>query len=97
MSGKRSRLRWPHPCDSSLGWGFRFASTPDEGRFERTRFRNRAALRGAEPCVILHRSLLDVGTKDPARQALTAEVPTYLIDPEVAVPKRLRTRDAKSR
>src|SRR5262249_36636266 len=21
MPGKRCRLRWPHPCDSSLGWG----------------------------------------------------------------------------
>lgn len=59
------------------------------------RFRNRAMLRGAGLCVIVHRSVLDAGTKDLARQALAAEVPTYLIEDERAVPRRLRAWDER--
>jgi hypothetical protein len=58
------------------------------------RFRNRAMLRGAGLCVILHRSILDPGMKDLARQALAAEVPTYLIEDEQARPRRLKAGDA---
>ena len=58
------------------------------------RFRNRAMLRGAELCVIVHRSLLDAGTKDLARQALAAGVPTFLIANEQAVPRRLGEGDS---
>jgi hypothetical protein len=58
------------------------------------RFRNHAMLRGAELCVIVHRSLLDAGTKDLARQALAAGVPTYLIANEQAVPRRLKEGDS---
>jgi hypothetical protein len=54
-----------------------------------------AMLRGAEICVIVHRSLLDCGTKDLARQALAAVVPTYLIANELAVPSRLEEGDAE--
>lgn len=59
------------------------------------RFRNRAMLRGADLCVILHRSLLDVGTKDLARQALTAGLPTYLIGDEQAMSRRLSEGDTR--
>jgi hypothetical protein len=59
------------------------------------RFRNRAMLRGAELCVIVRRSLLDAGTKDLARQALAVGVPTYLIESEAAVPRRLKEGDAE--
>jgi hypothetical protein len=59
------------------------------------RFRNRAMLRGAELCILAHRSLLDAGAKDLARQALAAGVPTYLIADEQAVPNRLEEGDAK--
>jgi hypothetical protein len=52
-------------------------------------------LRGAELCVLVHRSLLDAGTKDLARQALAAGVPAYAIDDEQAVPSRLKEGDAK--
>jgi hypothetical protein len=63
---------------------------------EAIRFRNREMLRaGAQLCVILHRSVLDAGTKDLARQAIEAGVPTYLIDSEEGRPKRIRTGDAR--
>jgi hypothetical protein len=45
---------------------------------------------GAGLCVILHRSLLNVGTKDLARQAIAAGIPTYLTDSEHAAPRRVR-------
>jgi hypothetical protein len=57
------------------------------------RFRNRAMLRGADLCVV-HRSLLDAGAKDLARPALATGVPTYLIEDEKAVPRRIREGDA---
>ena len=40
--------------------------------------------------MIVHRSLLDAGTKDMARQAIAAGVPTYLIDSEQGVRRRTR-------
>jgi hypothetical protein len=54
------------------------------------RFRNRAMLRGAGLCVIVHCSILDAGTKDLARQAIEAGVPTYLIDSDDGMPRRIR-------
>jgi hypothetical protein len=36
-------------------------------------------LRGAGLCVIVHRSILDAGSKDLAQQAPALGVPTYLI------------------
>jgi len=58
------------------------------------RFRNREMLRaGASLCVILHRSVLDARTKDLARQAIEAGVPTYLIDSEEGKVRRLRAGD----
>jgi hypothetical protein len=63
---------------------------------EAIRFRNREMLRaGAQLCVILHRSVLDAGTRDLARQALEAGVPTYLIDSEEVKPKPLRMGDER--
>jgi hypothetical protein len=46
---------------------------------ETIRFRNHGVLHGAGLCVIVHRSVLDAGTKDLARQALAAVVPIDLI------------------
>jgi hypothetical protein len=48
---------------------------------------------GASLCVILHRSVLDARTKDLARQAIEAGVPTYLIDSEDGKVRRLRAGD----
>jgi hypothetical protein len=63
---------------------------------EAIRFRNREMLRaGAQLCVILPRSVLDAGTRDLARQAIEAGVPTYLIDAEEGKPERIRTGDAQ--
>ena len=59
------------------------------------RFRNRAMLRGAELCVIIHRSLLDAGTKDLARQAIEAGVMMYLIDSEEGKPRRIKMEDGR--
>jgi hypothetical protein len=59
-------------------------------------FRNREMIRaGAGLCVVVHRSLAtSQGVKDCARQAIAAGIPTYLIDSERAVPRRLRGGDA---
>jgi hypothetical protein len=63
---------------------------------EAFRFRNREVLRvGAQLGVILHRSVLDAGTTDLARQAIEAGVPTCLINSEEGRPKRIRTGDAR--
>src|SRR5262245_37607263 len=54
-------------------------------------FRNREIVRaGADLCVIVCRSQLGKGLKDLARQALAAEVPTYLIGDEEGRPLRLK-------
>jgi len=46
---------------------------------------------GAELCIVVHRSLATSrGDKDCALQAIAAGIPTYLIDSEEAVPRRLR-------
>jgi hypothetical protein len=63
---------------------------------EAIRFRNREMLRaGAQLCVILRRSVLDAGTRDLARQAIEASVPTYLIADEQGVPRRLTEEDGR--
>jgi hypothetical protein len=63
---------------------------------EAIRFRNRAMLRiGAGLCLIVHRTLLDAGTKDLARQAIAAEIPTYLIAEEEGMPRRLGEGDGR--
>jgi hypothetical protein len=49
---------------------------------------------GVGLCLILHRSILDARTKDPARQAIAAGVPTYLIDSDEGRPRRLNAGDA---
>jgi hypothetical protein len=47
-------------------------------------------------CLAVHRFLMNSkGTKDCARQAIEAGIPTYLIDSEKAVPKRLRADDPR--
>jgi hypothetical protein len=53
--------------------------------------RNRAMVEaGAEMCVGLHRDIkASKGTKDCVRQALAAKIPTYLIDDDQGVAKRL--------
>lgn len=51
---------------------------------------------GAEMCIALHRAIsASKGTKDCVWQAIRACIPTYLIDSEAAVPKRLRAGDPR--
>jgi hypothetical protein len=51
---------------------------------------------GAGLCLAVHRFLMNSkGTKDCARKAIEAGIPTYLIDSEKAVPKRLRADDPR--
>jgi hypothetical protein len=51
---------------------------------------------GAEMCIAFHRAIsASKGTKDCARQAIEAGIPTYLIDSEAAVPKRLLAHDPR--
>lgn len=46
---------------------------------------------GAELCIALHRSIeSSKGTRDCVARAIEAGIPTYLIDSEEAIPKRLR-------
>ena len=45
--------------------------------------------------VIVHRSLLDAGTRDLARQAIDAGIATYLIDSEEGKPRRIRMEDGR--
>jgi hypothetical protein len=51
---------------------------------------------GAGLCIALHRFLMNSkGTKDCARQAIEAGIPTYLIDSDEAKPKRLKAGDPR--
>lgn len=51
---------------------------------------------GARLCLAFHRAIsASRGTKDCARRAIEAGIPTYLIDSERAEPKRLRSEDAR--
>jgi hypothetical protein len=51
---------------------------------------------GAGLCLAVHRFTFNSkGTKDYARLAVEAGIPTYLIDSEEAVPKRLRADDPR--
>ncbi|WP_422928597.1 SLOG family protein [Singulisphaera sp. PoT] len=51
---------------------------------------------GAEMCIAFHRAISSSkGTKDCARQAIAAGIPTYLIDSERAVPRRLGAGDPR--
>jgi hypothetical protein len=53
---------------------------------------------GADLCIAFHRDLAQSrGTKDCARQAIAAGIPTYLVDSEQARPQRLREDDARLR
>jgi hypothetical protein len=53
---------------------------------------------GAGMCVAFHRFLRQSrGTKDCARRAIEAGIPTYLIDSKAARPRRLRAGDARLR
>lgn len=52
----------------------------------------------AQMCLAFHRAIsASKGTKDCARQAIAAGIPTYLIDSERAEPKRLLAGDARLR
>lgn len=51
---------------------------------------------GADLCIAVHRFVFNSkGTKDCARQAVEAGIPTYLIDSEKAMPKRLLADDPR--
>jgi hypothetical protein len=51
---------------------------------------------GAGMCLAFHRAISACkGTKDCARRAIAAGIPTYLIDSDAAAPKRLRAADAR--
>ena len=53
---------------------------------------------GAGMCLAFHRAIsASKGTKDCARRAIEAGIPTYLIDSERAEPKRFRAGDARLR
>jgi hypothetical protein len=57
-------------------------------------FRNREMVRaGAQLCVIVHRSMAGKEPADLARQAIMAGIPTYLIDDDQGVPRRLKAGD----
>jgi hypothetical protein len=59
--------------------------------------RNQAMLaRGADLCIALHRSLTrSTRTKDCIRQALAAGIPTFLIEDERAMPRRIEAGDER--
>lgn len=51
---------------------------------------------GADLCIAVHRFVFNSkGTKDAARRAIAAGIPTYLIDSDKAVPKRLLADDPR--
>ena len=51
---------------------------------------------GAGLCIAVHRFLMNSkGTKDCARQAIEAGIPTYPIDSDEAKPKRLQADDPR--
>lgn len=51
---------------------------------------------GADLCITVHLFIFDSkGTKDCARQAIEAGIPTFLIDSEKVVPKRLLADDPR--
>ncbi len=51
---------------------------------------------GADLCIAIHRFIPgSKGTKDCARRAIEAGIPTYLIDSDEAVPKRLQADDPR--
>ncbi len=52
---------------------------------------------GAALCLIVHRAVLDDASSDLTRQAISAGVPTNLIDSEDGKPKRLLAGDARLR
>jgi len=53
---------------------------------------------GAEMCLAFHRAIsASKGTKDCARRAIEAGIPTYLINSNAAEPKRLKAGDARLR
>lgn len=59
-------------------------------------FQNREMLRrGAELCLICHRSVLDERSSDLARQAIAAGVPTYLVNSDDGKPRRILAGDAR--
>jgi hypothetical protein len=59
--------------------------------------RNRAMVEaGAAMCIALHRDRkASKGTKDYVRQAIAARIPTFLIDDDQGVPKRLDASDKR--
>jgi len=53
--------------------------------------------RGADLCIALHRSITtSKRTKDCIRQAQAAGIPTFLIEDERAIPRRIELGDARS-
>ncbi len=53
---------------------------------------------GADMCLAFHRAIsASKGTKDCAKRALAAGIPTYLIDSEAGEPKRLQAGDGRLR
>jgi YspA, cpYpsA-related SLOG family len=60
------------------------------------RLQNREMLRrGADLCLIVHRTPLDDASKDLARQAIEARVHAYLIDDDQGTPRRLEAVDPR--
>jgi hypothetical protein len=59
--------------------------------------RNRELIKpSADLCIALHRSVASSQrTKDCVRQAIQADIPTFLIEDEQAIPIRLRRGDPK--
>jgi len=54
--------------------------------------------RGADLCIALHRSITtSKRTKDCIRQSLAAGIPTFLIEDERAIPRRIEAGDQRLR
>jgi hypothetical protein len=66
------------------------------GKDERT-LRNKAMVEaGASLCIAVHKFITNSsGTKDLVRQALAAEIPTYLIDSAAVRPTRIKAGDQR--
>jgi hypothetical protein len=74
----------------------RLASWPQTGN-PTIGTRNRELIKdGADLCIALHRSIgTSQRTRDCARQAIQAGIPTFLIADERAIPSRLQRADAR--
>jgi hypothetical protein len=68
------------------------------GKMERPARNAKMVAAGADLCIAIHRDIsASTGTKDCARQAIEAGIPTYVVESEKGRPERLRADDARLR